>query len=215
MTLRARSFYVLWWRTAFPKAWAILNHMSLVIGLVALVWVGSDASAQGLAQRLSWQAPLGVFLVTLVWRLLVAPLEIYTAQCHELAALRSAHTKTRACQDLADRLTERYHFAVHHILHELPVKVEELGAWKVRVHVWTQEVLALMREHHCTLQDLNHVETITPFDLQLHSSDPNDVALHMFRVRLQRVADISTKYAQKAEERNPLGDDPASMVTRG
>ena len=197
----AISFYALWWRTAFSKAWAILDTASLVVGLTALALAGSDLAAQSLAQRLTWQLPLGLFAVTLLWRLCVAPLEIYRVQNRELAALRSVLPRAPHNQKLTDQLTERYHFGVHELLQRPPATLKELEAWDARVHAWTEEALEIMRGHHCTAQDLNHVETITALDLQPVPALQMDVAIRMFAVRLQRVADISRKYATKTELR--------------
>ena len=97
---------------------------------------------------------------------------------------------------MADALTERYKSGVQQLLNKPPVDENDIERWRAEEAAWTRDVLKLMKEHGCTPQDLNHVETIGLFPLLLlHPNETVCRDLSMFAVRLSRVADISTKYA--------------------
>ncbi|MGH8637372.1 MAG: hypothetical protein ACREUZ_09595 [Burkholderiales bacterium] len=100
-------------------------------------------------------------------------------------------------QTLADLLTAWYRSGVTDILNGPPRDESGIGDWRERAAQWTNGVLTTMRERGCTLQELNHVEIIGIFNLlPLHSNRTIAKDLSMFAVRLQRVADIATKYGK-------------------
>ena len=58
-----------------------------------------------------------------------------------------------------------------------------------------------MEQMGCTPQDLHHVQTISMMDVQLtHQNNDLEFIINTHAVRLGRIADVSTKYAKRAEE---------------
>ena len=115
---------------------------------------------------------------------------------HERNAALDALNRRRRNQALADLLTAEYRTGISEILNGPPVGLVALEQWRRRESAWTQNVLRIMREQGCTPQELNHVEMIGLFLLlALHQNETIARDLSMFAVRLQRVADISTSYA--------------------
>lgn len=106
-------------------------------------------------------------------------------------------SKARKHQTLADALTDKHAEAIHKFINQLPTHPAMHQVWTQRTHQWTQQVLGIMREYACTKQEVNHVETISQFDLVPYGEMPPDVA--MFLVRVQRVADISTEHTNAAK----------------
>jgi hypothetical protein len=137
--------------------------------------------------------------------------------------------ETRDCQRIADFLTEQHHYGVHQLLHQPPATLEALPQWSGWVNNWNVAVFAKMRELKCSPQELNHVETISSTEVNAVLPDPYqepdgapkdfsdrfvqrwarsnaeaarqlEFPIQMHAIRLSRVADISTKYALRAED---------------
>jgi hypothetical protein len=106
----------------------------------------------------------------------------------------------RECQSIADELTKEFHYGVHQLLNRPPTTPEEGKEWQRVANNWTQGILHRMKQFGCTPQDLNHVETIAFSELAGISDLPFAPDLKMHEIRLSRVADVSTKYAKRAEE---------------
>jgi hypothetical protein len=116
----------------------------------------------------------------------------------ELDAALAKLEKRRVDLILADRLTEHYEYGITDILNKPPESENDFkDRWLSEEKKWTEKALNLMKQHGCTKQDLTHVRMIGVFNvLNLHPHGPANHALSMFVVRLGRVADISTKYAE-------------------
>ena len=148
------------------------------------------------------------FAPVFFYRLFRAPLEMFqdvhaereAAERRRDAAEDRLRDK-RHCQVIADALTAEYRYGVHEILHKPPITEAELPEWNQWVRNWNQGVLVRMRQAGCTPQDINHVETIAaPSLAPLFRGDEREVCIRMHEIRLDRVADVSTEYAQRAEE---------------
>jgi hypothetical protein len=57
-----------------------------------------------------------------------------------------------------------------------------------------------MKEFRCSPQDIERFQTIKSTDLTLKSGLPLEVGLALHRVRLDRLEEISAKYAKRAED---------------
>jgi hypothetical protein len=115
-----------------------------------------------------------------------------------IAALERQLEGRQKDQALADALTELYQEGVRAILNGPPFDESGIEHWRTREREWQARVLAVMREHDCTRQELNHVEMIGLFPVHrgLHHIEAIARDLSMFAVRLSRVADISTRYTR-------------------
>ena len=135
--------------------------------------------------------------------------------------------ETRDCQSIADFLTKEHHYGIHQILHKPPKDAEELKEWNRWVENWNTGIFARMEAFGCTLQDLNHVKTIAMVEVlaglpdepslrvfgmsgresimeqfavnEARAARALQIPIRMHAIRLSRVADISTKYAERAE----------------
>jgi hypothetical protein len=199
-----RQFAWLWFKTAFPPAWAWADGASGAIGLGALYLVKRYPEFEQLMTDLGWQVPLALFSAILLGRLVAAPFSIYSAQRRELSNLREQIQNLttrlevrRNNQELADALTGLFRRGVVEILNSPPADREDLPRWRNAAAIWLSDALSIMLTHDCTPQDLNHVEIVGIVQTFMHHPDPEIAkALSEFAIRLGRVADVSTKYAQ-------------------
>lgn len=115
----------------------------------------------------------------------------------EVAELRSVLDRSKKNQALADALTLKHKEGVTDILNRPPLHDGDIQRWRDAADKWLNEVKTIMTAHHCTVQDMNHVETIGVFAIlpALHPLPDARKDLSMFVERLNRVANISTKYA--------------------
>jgi hypothetical protein len=136
--------------------------------------------------------------------------------------------ETRDCQAIADFLTKEHEYGVHKILHQPPENLQELPEWNRWVENWNTALFARMRELKCTSQEINRVETISIVEVMagLPEIEPAvgggggylqasvqrwnrnaaegtrnlQIPIQMHAIRCDRVADVATKYANRAEE---------------
>lgn len=133
--------------------------------------------------------------------------------------------ETRACQATADYLTQQYEYGVHQLLNKLPNNIDELGEWEQWVKNWNEGIFVEMKRLGCSAQEINHVRTISivevtaemqqlpevsasDFRARMHqrmtrmaaeSRQRMEIPIRMHAIRVERVADISKKYAERAE----------------
>jgi hypothetical protein len=114
----------------------------------------------------------------------------------EVTELRTVLDRSKKNHALADGLTLKHKEGVTDILNRPPKTVSEIPQWRERAHQWQQEVEAIMYQHGCSVQEMNHVQTIGMFSVfpGLHPDPDAMKDLSMFAERLNRVANIATKY---------------------
>jgi hypothetical protein len=105
----------------------------------------------------------------------------------------------RKHQELADFLTERHGYGIRELLNKpprIPADREGIDAWRAKEAEFTRSVLEGMRRYGCTTQDIHGVEYIGVFaTLALHPVSKVAKDLSMLTERLDRIAAVSTKYA--------------------
>jgi hypothetical protein len=114
-----------------------------------------------------------------------------------IQALQDALKIRQKNQRLADALTRKHEEGVRDILNRPPRYGNDIERWRATADKWKAEVLEIMHANDCTPQDLHHVEVIGSFatlDLHSHATAREDVS--MFAERLNRVANISSWYAE-------------------
>jgi len=201
------SFYRQCLARAFSSAWDVANAISLAGGVIAGLAIWRLPRFQDKVQPLLWLVPLGAFTGWFLYRFLRAPFELHRELAVQLGAANEDRgrlaielSERRDCQKIADMLTDRHQYGVHQILHKLPKSNEELPTWNGWVANWLQELMMVMRDVGCSPQDINHVGTISAVDLPIVVGTAIEVAVRMHAVRLERVLDVSKKYAERAEE---------------
>ena len=66
------AFIRLWWRYAFPKAWAIAESVATAWALLGGYLVSKEPTVTQNVALWAWQLPLVFMLVVFVWRALTA-----------------------------------------------------------------------------------------------------------------------------------------------
>ena len=114
----------------------------------------------------------------------------------EVTELRTVLDRSKKNQALADALTLKHKEGVTDLLNGPPKVASEIPQWRERAHLWQEEVEAIMTQHGCSVQEMNHVQTIGMFNVfpGLHPNPDAMKDLSMFAERLNRVANIATKY---------------------
>lgn len=105
--------------------------------------------------------------------------------------------KKRSNQVLSDLMSDQWEFAVHNLLNKPPASNgTDLSQWRERVRDWERRTVEIMREHHCTKQDIRSVDIIglAPWIQGLHPHPASCHALSMLVAQMNRVADVARKY---------------------
>ena len=112
-------------------------------------------------------------------------------------AARAELEEKRRDQVLSDLLSGRHEHAVHELLNKQPQTEEEFAAWLKAEDEWLKSVLAIMREHGCTTQQIRHVHTLGLIQMfPLHPEPRMAHRLSMLATRLGRIADIARQYGE-------------------
>jgi hypothetical protein len=118
----------------------------------------------------------------------------------EIARLNAAFQRRVNYQAIADYLTERHAYGIREILNRAPSNRDGVSAWRAIEAEFTAGVLTEMAALGCSVQDVHGVEYIGSFQL-IYGHQVPEVAsdLSMFDVRLNRIGEVSTRYAELAE----------------
>lgn len=112
-------------------------------------------------------------------------------------AARGELEKNRRNQALSDLLSDKHEYGVHELLNKQPQTTEEFEAWLKAEDEWLKSVLAIMREHGCTTQQIRHVHTLGIIQMiPLHKEPLVSHQLSMLATRLTRIADIARQYGE-------------------
>ena len=139
--------------------------------------------------NLAWQVPVASVVVVWVYRLCAMSYREYAAleTRAEEDALQLADKMNH--QGLADELTKQ------HALGKRLIGTEDQQAFEA----WKQKTVDIMVEYGTSVQDRHHFEDVTNFDLAGTPPGYTGTKRKHF-VYVQRIADISTKHAQIAEQ---------------
>lgn len=134
----------------------------------------------------------------------------------------------RNYKDIADVLTKHHEYGVHQILNVPPNDPNDaLTEWNRWVYNWDERLFLDMEKLGCTLQEITYVKTIAITEVTAGLPEPVagwgrsanmrerflervemwnaearrkiEIPIRMHAIRLDRLAEVSTKYAQLAE----------------
>ena len=157
---------------------------------------------------------LGWPLAEFGWNYMRAPLRIAEGQVTQLQdeknqlatsvaalnrrgfELESRLAQRHANQAMADWLTERHGYGVHELLAKKPNNNAEFQEWLAKENTYTADVVSGIQARGGTPQDVHHVHTLGLIPMyNLHTNPVVSHQLSMLVERLNRIADVSTKYA--------------------
>jgi hypothetical protein len=181
------------WTSAKQLLTGIAKNWAQLAGGTVVAVLGFVADARG------WEIPTwiwsGLALLFVGWAVLLAYHELRT-QCD--AAMDGLRSKTDH-QALADALTQLHHYGTHELLNRVALNGSAPSKeWQEKTLAWYQRVIAVMQEHGCSTQDLNHVLTINQVDLARYRYLSE---ISMLIIRLERIADVSKDHAQRGVDR--------------
>jgi hypothetical protein len=108
--------------------------------------------------------------------------------------LKARLEKDTSNQDLSDVLSDKHEYGIHELLNKPPTTQPEFDAWLEKEVAFTQSVLQIMDQYHCSKQERRHVHTLGV--IQMIPLNPNPAIAHqlsMLVTRLGRIADIAGK----------------------
>jgi len=157
-----------------------------VVGFAAEVWELS------IPKRVWFSISAALFL----WALL----RVFHEARINLASAEASVRELEDYQRRADRLTEKYRYGVKTLINDRPWGIDELTVWQTECRQWFRDVVEILKQTNCTAQDINHFETVLAELWHREDYTGEDETVALMKIRLQRLADISTKYAKFAEE---------------
>jgi hypothetical protein len=122
-------------------------------------------------------------------------------QSRKLFELEAKVAKQQKNQAMADWLTERHAYGIHELLNKKPETTPEVEEWLAKENNFTAGVVDGIKFRGGTPQDVHHVHTLGL--IPMYNLHPNPFVSHQLSMlveRLNRIADISTKYAETAAE---------------
>lgn len=183
----------------------MLESIGFLIRAVFSHWVqslgGTGMAVFALvAQIRGWEVPSSVLLALSGFLFLWAVAKVFHEQRTRLAKEEAAVRELAVYQRRADKLTEKYRYGVQRLINERPWGVDALTAWQTECRKWYSDVVTILKSTGCTPQDVNHFETVLREEWYQAEGSAEDETVALMKIRLQRLADISTKYAQRAED---------------
>ena len=182
------------WKSLRLLGRGVLGHRlqtlsGTVTALVALVAVTESWTLS----RIWIGVSIGLFLL---WAIAKALDDARQGRDAAEAALR----ERRHCLVIADLLTERYQAGMS-ILQRVPeLSFAFLGQWGTDHSDWQDSISSILHETNCSLEEIDHFETVKT-SMWLKENDPiQDNYERLLRIQIQRVADLATKYADRAEQ---------------
>lgn len=148
-----------------------------------------------IADTRNWQVPANVWLAASAVMFLWAILRAF----HDVRVERDEAMDVRDYQRIADRLTLMYQEGIA-ILDSIPSEGSQaFGKWNNESERWHKQVIQVLNEEACTVQDKNHFETIAQGDWYQEHDESAVIITRLMRIQIERIASISTKYANLAE----------------
>jgi hypothetical protein len=178
-----------WWIVA-SAAFAILANLDTIVG-----WLGIE-ELLGVRALLSRVGARTWFELWLLFTIAVLLESVWRVARSRDAANRQLE-RNRRNQELSDLLSDRHEYGVHELLNKQPKTDDEFAAWLKAEDDWLKGVLAIMREHGCTKQQIRHVHTLGIIQMiPLHPEPRVSHQLSMLATRLTRIADIAREYGE-------------------
>ena len=246
------KFYKECFRRAAKPALTYANGVAALVGIGLGLVVWYRPTMNNSMAPLAGTVPVSAFLGVFAWQFIKAPFTMYrqlqeasTAEAEDMArkmrqlehramAAEDALKDYRDYQQIADVLTKLHEYGVHQILNVPPKDADtSLDEWNRWVDNWNQRLFLDMQQLGCTVQEINHVKTISLLDVaaglpelpsgavwgdfkqnwahrverwNAEAARKIEVPVRMHAIRLDRVAAVSTRYAQLAESmRSPRG----------
>ena len=197
MNAHMTNRFSVWWRDALRPWWLAMSAVFAVAAnldtLAGWVGVGDQVGIRALMPRLaakSW------WLLWLVATVLVLLESLYRVARSRDAAKTELDRKRRD-QVLSDLLSDKHEYGVHELLNTPPQTQEAFEDWLKAEREWLKTVLAIMREHGCTTQQIRHVHTLGLIQMiPLHPEPLVSHQMSMLATRLGRIADIARQYGE-------------------
>jgi hypothetical protein len=191
-----RRFSV-WWREALRPWWLVVSAVFAAAAnldmLATWVGLGDQFGVRALIPRLAARTWWALWLVATIIVLLESLYRVARARDAAKAELE----KKRRDQVLSDLLSDKHEYGVHELLNRQPQTPETFEAWLKAESEWLKSVLAIMREHGCTTQQIRHVHTLGLIQMfPLHQEPLVAQQLSMLATRLTRIADIARQYGE-------------------
>jgi hypothetical protein len=186
-----------WWRDALRRWWVVVSAAFAILAnfdtIVSWTGLGEVLGVRALVSRVTTRTWFELWLLFTAAVLLEA---VYrTARTRDAA--RAELAKTRRNQQLSDLLSDKHEYGIHELLNKQPQTPAEFEAWLKAEDEWLKSVLAIMREHGCTKQQIRHVHTLGIIQMiPLHPEPKVSHQLSMLATRLTRIADISREYGE-------------------
>lgn len=182
---------------AWSKAWAEARSGAALVGIViggaALMWTIAPDTRTGL----TWEVPLALAVVFFLYRLCTVSYQAYATLETKANEMEEQLVDKINHQALADQLTAQHERGKSLIRPSGDQRAEY--SWDADIKAWVDDTLEIMRRHGCNRQEMHHVESITNIDLVGVATGFTGKARAIV-VRTQRIADISTRHAQIAED---------------
>ena len=171
-------------------AFAILANFDTLVSWTGL---GDVFGVRTLISRVSTRTWWELWLLVTVGVLLEALYRVAGSRDAAKADLE----RNRRNQALSDLLSDKHEYGIHELLNKQPQTPAELEAWLKAEDEWLRSVLAIMREHGCTKQQIRHVHTLGIIQMiPLHPELRVSHQLSMLVTRLTRIADIAREYGE-------------------
>jgi hypothetical protein len=193
----AQRRFKVWWQDALRPWWlfvsaafALLANLDTLVGWTGL---GDVFGVRALISRVSTRTWWDLWLAVTTGIVLEALYRVARSRDAAKAELE----KNRRNQGLSDLLSDKHEYGVHELLNEQPKTPAEFEAWLKAEDEWLKSVLAIMREHGCTKQQIRHVHTLGIIQMiPLHPEPKVSHQLSMLATRLTRIADIAREYGE-------------------
>ncbi|MDP1568788.1 MAG: hypothetical protein Q8L86_02190 [Vicinamibacterales bacterium] len=200
------EFARLWLRVAFPKAWASLGAILVVLGVASLYVSTNHRDWSERLSDLGWQLALGVFLLVFVFRTFVAPYEIYRSLKIDRDRLHAVVDTKRKNQAVAERLLALYQSGTHDVANMTvdPHYAEDRLKFGKHAHDWLTSLRSEMLACECLPQELSAVTDFSAADIPdpaslgyLYPGNPV-IALEkaQFAMRLRALKRVINSYSE-------------------
>lgn len=182
------------WISLKAFARGIVRHWYQSLGGtgMAVIALIADMRNWDLSPRILMGLSAGLFMWAIVRAFHDLRVERDTAQ--------SALSDSRNLQRIADRLTQEYQAGVDYLDTLSAVSDKDWTKFNEQIAAWEKGVESILEEEHASLQEINHFKTIPMVEWYDEHGESQDILERLLRIRIQRLADISTQYATRAEE---------------
>lgn len=186
------------WHRELSKRW--LAGIAVLFGFTAnldtvLGWFNlSESGVASFIGRVDWRT----WVVLWLCFSMIVVLEALFAAASERDSARGALEGRKRSQEFSDRMSDHHEHGIHELLNKPPgPRAQDFEEWRLREKDWNESILKDMRAHHCSTQEIRHVQTLGLFPMfNLHPDPKISLLLTMVVTRCQRIADIAAKYGE-------------------